>query len=149
MKKLIPIAFALIFIISSCGPLKHIPGYEIFMGVDFRPYSEKGFLITPHEYHGEFTSIYMIDYILMPEASYQPAQYEDNQKVEEGGWRFSYKDADIEHAVESIYNKCVEMGADAIMDFNIQTHEDEYDFIPNPVTVKGLLITGVAIKRGD
>ena len=53
----------------------------------------------------------------------------------------------IETALDSIYNISIEMGADAIMDFNLHPYTEEYTNIQNPVTVDGIQITGIAIKR--
>jgi len=54
-----------------------------------------------------------------------------------------------QNPVDSIYNISIEMGANAISGFNVEPHEIEYLNIMNPVIVKGIRITGMAIKRQD
>ena len=71
--KLILIAIA-VLIFNGCATLKFIPAEEYFMGIDFRPYTEQGFLFTPEKYLGEYESIGLIDLISVHEANYVPIE---------------------------------------------------------------------------
>ena len=135
MKKLIVITLAVLFTSTACSTLKDIDGYENMTGVDFRPYTEKGFLITPSTYGGEYTSLYWVDYVIMPEAYYE---------VE---WVIGT--INLETALDGVYKKCISMGADALMEFDIENNIDSYTGIVNPTSVTGVRISGVAIKRED
>lgn len=131
-------------LLTSCSTLKHIEGYELLGGIDLRPYAEKGFLITPGDYGGEYISIYLVNYIVMPEA-----RYEGSEKGRDGTQTTTWvKDViDLDAALDGIYQKCVSMGSDALIDFNIGFSSESYTGITNPTTVTGYKITGIAIKR--
>ena len=74
MKKSILIAIAVLIFNGCVATLKFIPAEEYFMGIDFRPYTEQGFLFTPEKYLGEYESIGLVDLISVPEANYVPLQ---------------------------------------------------------------------------
>ncbi|MBW1855901.1 MAG: hypothetical protein JRJ00_14690 [Deltaproteobacteria bacterium] len=145
MKKILLIALSSALMFSACKTLEHIDGYQSLSGIDFRPYAEKGFLITPHEYYGEYLSIYMVNYTIMPEANDEKTGVSGGADTHE--WVTGY--VDVKTALDSIYNICISMGADALMEFNIGVTSDVYSGIQNPTTVFGMEITGIAIKRED
>jgi len=149
MKKTLLIISTAFIILSACTSIKHIPGYEKLTGLDFRPFADKGFLITPYVFNGDYISIYMVNYVIMPEANYMPANPDNvgTGDYTSGSWTF--KKLNIETALNNIYETCVEMGADALMDFQLQSNKEYYTGINNPVTVNGIQITGIAIKRQE
>ena len=57
-------------------------------------------------------------------------------------------DIDSKGALKTVYEKCIEIGADAFMDFEIVPYSESYT-TTTPVTLNGLKITGIAIKRDD
>ena len=149
MRKLIPITVVSLLLLSACSSIKHINGYESLTGLDFRPYADKGFLITPYAYSGEYISIYMVNYVIMPEANYaESGATNPNKRESSGSWVFDL--IDVDDALNKIYETCVEFGADALMDFKIQPNSESYKVgTEYPVTVNGIQITGIAIKRQD
>ena len=56
------------------------------------------------------------------------------------------EDVNIQDALDGIYKRCIEMGANALVNFNATTEEQDYSWIKNPVKIKGYRITGFAIK---
>jgi len=105
MKKSLLFLFASIIIFSGCSSLSHIDGYEKLTGIDFRPYAEKDFLITPYAYNGEYISVYMINYIIMPEGRYTPsASNATGATIQKGGWTFSQ--IETKTALNNIYDEC-------------------------------------------
>ena len=129
----------------GCMEVKLIPAREEFTGIDFRPYAEKDFLITPYAYAGKFTTIAMINYTNMPEARLISIPLADGSTSKK--WIIGEVETQI--ALDSIYAKCIEMGANALMDFKIISNPESYSNIANPVTIEGLQITGIAIRRED
>lgn len=153
MKRILFFALITSLLALSCATKEkmcdNISGYDILLGLDFRSFAEKGFLITPHEYRENYESLYLVDYLLMPEGNY--VQYHANERgtkqVGTGQWFF--EQINIQDALDSIYLIAVEMGADGIMDFDVGEYEYDYTNCSNPTIVRGLQITGFAIKREE
>jgi hypothetical protein len=159
MKKTSLFVLALL-VMSSCGvqmkELAKIEGYSILNKIDFRKYSEKGFLITPEKYPGEYHAVGMIDFISMPGAVYvkrtkldennKPVTPEFGHPAEiEKNW--VPENINMDTTIEELYKQCVTLGADAIINFKIEPNSVLHGGILNPVTVEGVRITGFAIKR--
>jgi len=159
MKKLILFTLSAIMLASCTVQLKElsrIEGYGILNKIDFRKYTEKGFLITPEKYTGEYQSIGIIDFIKMPGASYikrirldengKPVATEFGHPAElDKNWVLD--NLNLDAALEDLYKQCVALGADAIMNFTVTPNTVTHGGISNPVTIEGVRITGFAIKR--
>lgn len=149
MKKISTLFITLLFI--SCSQLDHISRVSEFYGYDFRPYTEKGFMITPEMYQGDYESIGMIHYILTPESRIGHVtrvsidEFGDRKYHKEKVWKTEV--IDVSAAIDSMYNQCVTMGADALVNFNVESEVREYTDIKLPVIIKGYHISGFAIKR--
>jgi hypothetical protein len=130
-----------VILMFGCKPLMYIPGSSHMFGVDFRKYAEKGFLFTPEMYNGEYSTIGYMDYTLSPSAEYKNKSSWVIQKIK------------LTDAIDTVYNHCIYMGADALVKFEFSTIDvthnknDEGYAIPNPVTIQEIRITGIAIKR--
>ena len=139
--------------------LSHIPQKEIIKGIDFRKYTEKGFLITPEKYNGEYESIGIINYLIMPEANRKiqevvipttKSKWEDSDYIyrrSEGIFKWVIKEVDVQIALDGIYKQCIEIGADALVNFSAVSENEEYLYTNPPLSLKGIRITGFAIKR--
>jgi hypothetical protein len=160
MKKIAVFILALL-VVTSCSvqmqELKKIEGYSILNKIDFRKYSDKGFLITPEKYSGEYHAIGMIDFIKMPGAVYvKRTKLDENNKpvAPEFGHPAEVEktwvpdNINIDAVLEDLYKQCVALGADAIINFNVEPNSVLHGGIQNPVTIEGVRITGFAIKRG-
>ena len=149
MKK---IMFLLLIFLTGCGvTIYNINPINEYFGIDFSKYSEMGFLITPEKYIGEYESIGMIEYKLIPGAKYSVTKKAYQQTPLKYGWLID--EIEFSQAVDSIYFMAKSMGANTIMnfDFNIETNEKYSNPMKymNPITIYGYRITGFAIKRLD
>jgi len=149
MKRILLIILSSILLLSACKTLTHIPAYDYLTGLDLRPYAEKDFLITPNTYGGDHTTIYMIDYVLMPEGIYTEVVKNIGKPSQSSRKEWVFDKIDIVQAVDSIYNISIELGANAITGFTVEPHVVNYTDIVNPTTVQGIRITGMAIKRQE
>lgn len=159
MKRIAVFAFALVIMASCTVQMKEITkiqGYTIMNKIDFRKYSDKGFLITPEKYSGEYHAVGMIDFIKMPGAVYvKRTRLDDNNKpvTPEFGHpaeidkNWVPENINMDAVLEDLYKQCVALGADAIINFNLETNSVLHGGITNPVTIEGVRITGFAIKR--
>lgn len=160
MKKIAIVSFALL-LMASCSvqmqELTKIEGYSIMNKIDFRKYSDKGFLITPEKYSGEYHAIGMIDFLRMPGAVYvKRTKLDENNKPVKADFghpaetekNWVPENINMDVVLEELYKQCVALGADAIINFNIEPNSVLHGGITNPVTVEGVRITGFAIKRG-
>lgn len=160
MKRIAVFALALVIMASCTVQMKEITkiqGYTIMNKIDFRKYSDKGFLITPEKYSGEYHAVGMIDFIKMPGAVYvKRTRLDDNNKpvTPEFGHpaeidkNWVPENINMDAVLEDLYKQCVALGADAIINFNLETNSVLHGGITNPVTIEGVRITGFAIKRG-
>jgi len=160
MKRIAVFALALVIMTSCTVQMKEITkiqGYTIMNKIDFRKYSDKGFLITPEKYSGEYHAVGMIDFIKMPAAVYvKRTRLDDNNKpvTPEFGHpaeidkNWVPENINMDAVLEDLYKQCVALGADAIINFNLEPNSVLHAGITNPVTIEGVRITGFAIKRG-
>ena len=158
MKKLI--LLLLIIILPGClTELKVIYPVELLFGIDFTPYTQKGFLITPEKYSDPYESIGIIDYTVMPGAVYELSGREINPYYKEGSqqtqphtvekYEWIIDTVSFDEVLNQVYTICIDMGADALVNFKNERIELPYAGIKNPITITGYRITGYAIKRKD
>ena len=144
MKGLVIRVLTLIVLFSilmvACKTLKHIPSQSQLYGLDLRNYSEVNFLFTPEIYPGEYLTVGIIDYVFLPEANY----LKDSKT---GSSKWVVQDIRLEDAIDNVYKICIDMGADALIKFDISDTEKSYSSIANPIVIKGIRIKGLAIKR--
>jgi len=146
---------------ASCASMKELkelpsidPSQSLFK-IDFSPYTKNGFLITPEKYIGAYESIGLVDYQLMPGAVYVVVGKQKNpyytgtdsqpMYIDKKMWKID--EINFKMAMDSLYNICTKMGADALVNFSLGYPSDDYGMISNPVTIKGYSISGYAIKR--
>jgi hypothetical protein len=145
------VAALMIILFSACRvqrtsqEIDYIPPNQYLMGIDFRPYADKGFHFTPYVYQFKHTIIAEVDYVITPEARLIESKGMDGTPVK--SWEQG--NIDIETAIDSLYNRCVDMGADAFMNFKIEEYTVSHTDIKPPASILGKRITGTAIKRED
>jgi len=120
MNKLLLISGFLILI--SCSTPEPLPRSVFFFGFDFTPYTEKGFLFTPEKYEAEHESIGLITCIIFPEKKQVTVQYQDELYSR----HFSMDVLELEQLqpdeiLQIIYERCIEMGANAFVNFEFET----------------------------
>jgi hypothetical protein len=145
MKKTLFITLALLLSSCAASDLTHIAANEFWTGIDFRPYAEKGFLFTLYKYNGLYTTIGMFNFVTMPEAN-KITSANSSGEITDSWWVQNRINSDA--ALQTVYEKCIEMGADAFVDFTIQENSQLYPTAP-AVNVTGFKISGVAIRRDD
>jgi len=156
MKK-IWLIYVVLFILVSCSTSKittskisFIPKSQILFGLDFRPYTEQGFLVTPYSYSEPYESIGVLTLSILPEAkkvvgnTYRTSDSPNSTIQVEYIWLKS--DISPEETIEAMYQECKKLGADALVDFNIKPISKHYNTDP-PVSIDGFEVTGFAIKR--
>jgi hypothetical protein len=162
MKKVL--SLLLTFFFSSCATvnelkeLKVIFPSETLYGIDFAPFTKKGFLITPEEYNGPYESIGMIYFTAKPGAQYLKTDTKLNPYWSENSpyepkfievYEWKVDSIAFEQVLTKVYTICVGMGADALVNFKNEIANDTHTGIKNPVTITGYRITGFAIKRKE
>jgi hypothetical protein len=115
------LAALLLFSLCSCVTMAPMERRVITDVYDFRPYSEKGFYITPNPYFGEFDPIGQI-YI-----SIFPGRKEITTKNEKGGFGEETETTSMrtetissEEMMELIYKKAIDLKANGISNFKMQ-----------------------------
>jgi len=159
-KYILPIAIAILTLFNACVSVNEIRGTALFSGYDFTEYTKKGFLFTPEKYLGEYESIGLITLRITPTVRKTNApsytsdtlvyksgmllnRGEDFEIVETVGGRILVEVISSDKAIKLIYEKAVSMGADAIVNFNIE----DIELHNGSLFYTGLRITGFAIKR--
>jgi hypothetical protein len=143
MKRLIFIfTIALFFCSCTVTKISQIPAKQALLGFDFRPYTEKGFLITPYSYAGEYEAIGLMKFTMTPEAN----RVADDKPSNYTTYKWEIKELRQEDAIKGMYEECVKMGADALVDFKLNYITDNYNTDPY-ASVIGYEVTGFAIKR--
>ena len=159
MKKL-TLLLAIGLALNSCTTLEelsYIPREEKLFGIDFTKYTTQDFLITPEKYLGNYESIGLITYEYLPAAEYKnigfkinpfydPTNQNSKRTVPDTKWVF--EDVKIEQVMDSVYKISKNMGADALVNFEIKVKSDPVGAnAKNPTTRFGYTISGFAIKR--
>ncbi len=138
-----PLIIALV--LSSCSTVSDIPQYTEKYIIDFSPYSDSGFFITPHDYNGTYTSIGLIDIAVFPHAkdvgTEKAHKVDENKYLIQGSW--VTEKIPLDDVVQKAYKEAIKMGADAIIDFKLTTTSKSYPLFNH----YGIQITGYAIKR--
>ena len=148
MKTVISI-IAILLLASCIKQLHYIPSESSYFGIDFRKYTNQGFFITPEKYIGDYESVGLVEYVMVPEANYQSVNRIrfDGTIGKERKW--VQAKISLSQGIDSLYALAKRMGADAIMNFSTSTTARTYPAIANPTTLTGYEIKGFAIRRKD
>lgn len=148
-------------LLVSCTQLEEltfVPRKQSLLVIDFSKYTEKGFFITPEKFLEEYESIGLITYEYLPEGEYKQSGSKPNPYYRPGENKVTstvpvmmwvFKPVRIEQVMDSVYNICKKMGADALVNFKIEPKVEAYSSLvyKNPPIVGGYSISGFAIKR--
>jgi len=147
---------AIVLLFGCATELKVIYPFEKLYKIDFTPYTQKGFLITPEKYTGTYESIGLISFTAMPGAVYKEGVLKINPYYEPGrsnqfiqNFEWITDSISFDKVLLKVYEICKSMGADALVNFHDETVSYPYTGIKNPTTITGYSITGFAIKRKD
>ncbi len=149
------IFLCIVFAFISCTEpleLTTIHPFEKLYSIDFTDFANKGFLITPEKYSGQYLSIGLINYEAYPGAKYKPigktVEYYEGQKSSVV-YDWVSDTLSIQKLLPKVYEVCINMGADALVNFDYEKISTPIKFISNPLTIYGYRVTGFAIKRLD
>lgn len=144
----------------SCTNTKSLSskGGVNFYGYDFRNYSSEGFLFTPEKPVGYYTSVGMIQVVLEPEILELDATtfQRDNRngiyiKGEKkyalrlinyptGNKFYAVEIIEISDAIDEMYKFAIDWGANAIVNFNVETSLTNFELLVSTITVEGFAI---------
>jgi len=147
MKKLLPFIFLIAITLSCNKGITHLSRNERFLGFDFTAYSEKDFLFTPESYLGKYESRGMVSFIVTPEANLVDVHdLEEDVNYSVGAIRvWVVEEIDINDVIKGMYDRCILMGADALVNFDVDTQENIIPSTTQPITQ--YTVSGFAIKR--
>lgn len=128
-------------ILSGCVTQKHFDEYKAVYVLDFVPFTERGFLITPEVFYGEYESMGFIEYHFSPEQNIVSILDDQMDEMSVMNSRIVAEEYDINDGLNEVYKIASEMGANAIMNFSLE------DLIINGVKLEGYKIKGFAIYR--
>lgn len=149
MKKFILFVFVAVSLIifASCMPKRAFT--KVSSAVDYTKYSENGFFMTEansvsfrYEPLGSITAIARSGYEVI--GSDDSSNFQDDtygkpaKKVKYGEYRSAYP----EDALEELYNKALEMGANGVINLKFTYLSQTNSLIP-----EGWMVTGMAIKK--
>ena len=149
MKKLL-LLFSLLIFAVACSTVRDINKKVYVSGFIFTKYTAKGFLFTPEKYAGKYNSVGIISIEIFPQIHENEFSSLNNQygTTQQGSTpKFSYKRVDPGEALDSMYNYCKRLGADAVINLEINQTYDVRTGISGQIP--GLKISGFAIKRLD
>lgn len=142
-------------IIAGCQTMRpsgitEILPIGVVRGFDFREYTELGFLFTPGDYSGEYEAIGMITVTALPGAVKSmrvKSTYSLGGVVPPHYMELSWDVDELspDDAIQAAYEKSIEMGADALINFNI---ESTTVYIEG-AKLDGFDVSGFAIKRNQ
>ena len=146
----------LVIISCSVKEVTHKPKSVAFYEFDFSNYSNNDFLFTPDSYTGEYESKELITVIISPEANKTrvspneekttDAIYYQGNSVNNSFW--VVKDIQPDEILSEIYEKCIQIGADAFVNFKVQTESKTFvQNTPPILEYENYIISGFAIKR--
>jgi hypothetical protein len=166
MKKLFTLLF-FVSLLASCAvqqKFAYSPKSVTINNLDLRKYTDKGFLFTPDKYLGEYSTIGIISYVSKAGAKQTFGQInnpyykinKNNYQTPEFVMGTSWVEEPVytSDGIDSIYNYCSKLGADAVEELNITYTVKEFVGFPSTTSygerttyIMEITITGVAIKR--
>jgi len=131
---------ASLLFLSGCAatPDTHMSREMDVHGYDFTRYTEEGLLITPEDYNSSYKSVGMLRVVIWPEMRRERV---NGDPYEMTNWKA--EPLRMQEAVDSLYTRARQMGADAIIRFDAQRVTQEVD----DDTRTGVEASGFAIDR--
>ncbi|NQT62712.1 MAG: hypothetical protein HQ556_07115 [Candidatus Marinimicrobia bacterium] len=145
-------------LLTACiSVIEFIPEENMYLLIDFTKLTEKGMLITPDVYKGDYLAVGMIDMIQYPRAymvelrpKYTEAELEKTPWIPppKPNKQWVVEKPDHERILDSLYQMITEKGGDAITRIEISYPEKSYNSgTVSPIVLTGIRINGFAIKR--
>jgi hypothetical protein len=156
MKKIFLVLFLLPGLVSCIPTRKFSEKEERLFAIDFTPYTESGFYISPEKPNFEYKPIGIVNYTFLPFSAYAPTEIENpnyNPLNSDFGNEFLTRTVWIqspiimEECLDTIVNMCKNMGADGLYNFKVDKYTKDISGVTNPTTIVGIEINGFAIRR--
>ena len=160
----------LIFLLSCSGPnlkppVLHIKKTASMYGLNFVPYSKKGFLFTPYSYTQKYKSIGLVSFYIYTSATLylkksdstklKKATHELIQKLKRENhpptFRYVWLKDDIENddILKLAFFESVKLGANALVDLQLEDVKENFDDGHSSTSIPGIKLSGFAIQRED
>lgn len=143
MRKILLI-IASIALLTSCSTLKPTERMAFTSFVDYRPYSESGFLLTPQPYQGDYDSVGEISIYVVPAF----LKLKEDFDYMSGEWyTYKFETIKLEEIVELAVKEAIEKGADAVSNFSITSEKISRGNGRTYSRGDAYRVTGFCIKR--
>lgn len=125
-----------LLILNSCGVLQTRELQKHVMFIDYTPYTEAGFFLSPNDYPGEHTPVGELHLIIDPavlkadQKGYQDNIYQQNNQV-------YAKDLTSKEILEMTVSEATKRGSNGISNLKIEVVTQDYPYYIN----EGLLTT--------
>lgn len=143
------ILVAAVLLAASCSVLTHERFVDVYF-LDYRPYTEAGFFISPDPYPGAFDALGEIQIKVIPAVQPRNSKPVSDVKFKDGAYggggavRVVREVIDGSELLDMVYNEAVARGADGIADFHCRA---TYTTFKGISTLSGYEINALAIKR--
>jgi len=145
------VSSVILLLMLGCGTpaITHYEENMSVYGAVFTDYSARGFMFSPYVYEGAFESIGMLTFEILPEMTWR------DYVLNAGGGagvqsHWDIEPISLEQSLERVYEYCVSLGADAMVDIKI-TSISGFPYIMKDGTSTGLRhgleISGFLIDR--
>jgi hypothetical protein len=160
MKRLVLLLIVVALSTSAISQVKNtIYPTEKKYTFNFTFFAQKGFLMTPEKYSGIYELIGIVSYEAFPGAEFKLAERKvvkaygmSDKPVTTKVYDWVIDSIPLQSALTKIYDECIKMGADALVNFEYDFLSNSYGVVhgfDNPVTIYGIRMSGFAIKRKD
>ena len=146
IKSLVPLSIILAVVISMTGCAQkfiHLDKKETVASLDFTKYQEKGFLITPNTYGGNYESIGLFYFTIEAEADFKSVKDERGRSFKQ----WVSKDIDTNEVLKLAYETAKNKGSDAITNFKIKNFTVTKSDGSSMFSIDAVEISGLLIKR--
>ena len=139
----------LLLLITGCVTMQPRERSVSVSGMDFRPFTVLGFLMTPEKYLGEDAPTGLISVSVWPEVVRNSDRKQGVQYMRWVGQSGSSRQmryieiVPVEVALQEAYEAALNMGADALVDVSVRAVDRRY----GPGQITGLEVSGFAINR--
>jgi len=141
---------SLLFVGCASQSINNIKREVVISDIDFRKYSEHGFLFTPFEYSGKYESVGIVSATIFPAARYYNMTSSDNGAGSPIGGSWTVQRVFANDVIDSLYSKYSALGANAIVDLKLSSAAKQYNAgMMNAIELQGVTVTGFAIKRSE
>lgn len=128
MKKLLFVLASAVLLVS-CGTVAQDTKRIVDIGfLDFRPYTEQGFLLTPNMYTGEYTACGLLEVNVFPakKAHNSPGHTNEYGNYVIGSSTVTVEEISSQELISLAVDTAKELGADAICNFKCVSHYNNY-----------------------